>query len=256
MFDVLTFCPRKGYGCIYKYTLSNGKHYIGQTVQPLNYRHSQHMHNQYEKRKRYFDNALSCGKYTYTLTILELCEYDKLDFAEKEYIFQYNSLYPNGYNLESGGSASKYMSEHSRSKISEARLKWAEEHYDYLKDFRKLMNDPQYLRPLHRHSYLQPMEESHKVNIKKALNTPEYKDWKNKYLKELWRDPEYRARMRKVNNRKIRKYSLDGQFLEEYESLVEACEKSGIPVQNTTHLSRCARGKKKTAHGYIWRYSD
>lgn len=59
-----------------------------------------------------------------------------------------------------------------------------------------------------------------------------------------------------VNNRKIRKYSLEGEFLDEYNSLVEACEKSGIPKQNTTHLSRCARGKKKTAYGYIWRYSD
>lgn len=178
-FNALTFIPRKGYGCIYLYQLSSNKYYIGQTIQPLKIRHNQHMHNQYGKRTRYFDNALSCGKYSYSLFIINLCKLSDLDRAEQYYILKYNSMYPNGYNLESGGSMSKYMSQYSKKKISDARYKWAEEHYNYYKDFAKLMSDPQYLFRLHRPYYNKPMDEIHKANIKKALTTPEYLEWKN-----------------------------------------------------------------------------
>lgn len=55
-------------GCIYLYTNKiNGKQYIGQTIQPIQVRHYNHLH-----QNNYFDRALKkYGRSNFTLEILE-----------------------------------------------------------------------------------------------------------------------------------------------------------------------------------------
>ena len=49
----------------------------------------------------------------------------------------------------------------------------------------------------------------------------------------------------------VEQYTLDGEFIAEYESCVEAANELGFAAGN---IQRCASGRRKTAHGYRWRY--
>ncbi len=50
----------------------------------------------------------------------------------------------------------------------------------------------------------------------------------------------------------VKKFSLDGEFIKEYDSLRDACEDVGIV---TSTLIRCLKGVYNTAGGFVWRYS-
>lgn len=52
----------------------------------------------------------------------------------------------------------------------------------------------------------------------------------------------------------VLQYSKDGKFLAEYKSAKIACEILG--VCDKTNISKCCKGKRKTAHGYIWKYKN
>ena len=49
--------------------------------------------------------------------------------------------------------------------------------------------------------------------------------------------------------KKVCQYSIEGTFLKEYRSIMEAEEKLKI-----SHISEACRGKQKTAGGYVWKY--
>lgn len=56
------------------------------------------------------------------------------------------------------------------------------------------------------------------------------------------------------NPKKIKpviQYTLDGQFVAEYPSGMEASKQNGI---SAGHISHCCLGKRKTAGGYVWKY--
>lgn len=55
-----------------------------------------------------------------------------------------------------------------------------------------------------------------------------------------------------TNNKKIDQYSLDNKFIKTFNSINEASKKIGVAQPN---ISMCAIGKKKTAGGYIWKYT-
>ena len=88
-------------GCIYLYTNKiNGKQYIGQTIQPIQVRHYNHLH-----QNTYFDRALKkYGESNFTLEILEdnIFDSEELDKKEQYYIEKYNTYY-DGYNSTPGG---------------------------------------------------------------------------------------------------------------------------------------------------------
>lgn len=108
-------------GVIYLRTcLVNGKQYVGQT-------------KDFKKR----ESAWKCIKWAYAnqlLTedrnkyglenfkteILEECDNSKLDELERYYIEKLNTIYPNGYNDNEGGSISFHHSEETKEKISKA----------------------------------------------------------------------------------------------------------------------------------------
>ena len=55
--------------------------------------------------------------------------------------------------------------------------------------------------------------------------------------------------------RRIRQYTLDGEYVKTWDSLKEAEEFIGIKKAEG-NISYCCQGKKKRAYGYIWRYED
>lgn len=54
-------------------------------------------------------------------------------------------------------------------------------------------------------------------------------------------------------NIKVTQRTLSGDFVAEYNSMREAEEKTGIPIQN---ISSVTSGKRRSAGGYIWEKSD
>ena len=74
-----------------------------------------------------------------------------------------------------------------------------------------------------------------------------------------WCDNEKRGwadRKNGINNKAskaVEQYDLNGDFIDEYYSTMQAERCRGI---NHTNISRCCKGKYKTAGGYIWKYKD
>jgi hypothetical protein len=55
------------------------------------------------------------------------------------------------------------------------------------------------------------------------------------------------------NNKPILQYTADGHFIREWRSLSYASRELGIAASN---ISKCAKGKKITSGGYIWKYKN
>ena len=86
----------------------------------------------------------------FILTIIDTCNIEDSDEIESNYIKQYNSLYPNGYNLTTGGKVTR-LSEISKQKVSiGVEMFYKEQKYE---KFRNLLfeNDINtYIKPLKR----------------------------------------------------------------------------------------------------------
>ena len=99
----------------------NCKKYIGQTSKTLNRRRSNHFAEAKMKRcKSAFYNALrKYDRESFSWKIIkdDISDNDA-DYYERFYIREYNSLVPNGYNIESGGCLHKKLSEETKKKIS------------------------------------------------------------------------------------------------------------------------------------------
>lgn len=55
------------------------------------------------------------------------------------------------------------------------------------------------------------------------------------------------------NSKPICQYTLNGEFVAEYESLAEAERQTGIPTSN---ICFCCKNKRNKAGGYVWRYKE
>lgn len=112
------------YGIIYKITNStNGRIYIGQTVNALSYRWKQHC----KSKKEYpISRAIrKYGKENFSIEEIDSAEdIFELDQKERLWIESLNCIVPNGYNITSGGfSGSKAKrSEETKRKISESKI--------------------------------------------------------------------------------------------------------------------------------------
>lgn len=104
---------------IYKITnLVNGKVYIGQTITTIEKRFAKHCNCDKQ--------VISKAIHKYGVDNFKVEEIDRadtreeLDEKERHWIRFYNSLIPNGYNLESGGTKNKEICEATREKLRES----------------------------------------------------------------------------------------------------------------------------------------
>jgi len=96
-------------GIIYILTSPESKSYIGQTIQKFNKRLNDHKNgNPYCRKLKEAIEIFGLDKFK--KDILWEGDNDILDEMEKKYINQYNTLYPNGYNLSSGGGRGEHRS--------------------------------------------------------------------------------------------------------------------------------------------------
>jgi len=118
------------------YILENkidGKCYVGQSNQKFNERLGDH-----KKRNSIIGNAIrKYGIDNFNKVVIENISEEKLDELEIEYIKKYNSLVPNGYNLDSGGNKNKHHHEITKKIISETSRNISNETRKKMSDAKK-----------------------------------------------------------------------------------------------------------------------
>ena len=129
--------PDLRYVEIYKIDcIVTGKSYIGQAVSHIlnhgkyrpygiNGRFRCHVSEAFSKKKNecnYLNNAIrKYGKDSFKVELIEKCSCEDADKTESFYISSFNTLFPDGYNLTSGGKSTQLTLE-SRLKISRSTM--------------------------------------------------------------------------------------------------------------------------------------
>lgn len=88
----------------------------------------------------------------------------------------------------------------------------------------------------------------------KANNRADNLEWCTKLYNCEYGTFGKRVSQSKINgkgSRPVLQYTLDGKFVAEYPSTKEVERQLGFFA---THIARCCRGVKPTAHGFVWRY--
>ena len=104
----------KGY--IYKFrNKANNKVYIGQTIRSPRIRYREHITYKNSENAVFHKAIKKYGEDNFEFSIIREVEYNnkkdliqKLNALEIQYIKEYNSLVPNGYNISSGGNNSSF----------------------------------------------------------------------------------------------------------------------------------------------------
>lgn len=152
---------------IYKITCTvNDKHYIGQAVSHIlnhkRYRpygmegrfkcHISEAFSQKKCQSKYLNNAIKkYGSDNFVVSLVEECDLSSSDEKERYYINKYNTMFPNGYNLNSGGK-NFVPTRESKKRVSEGVVSYYKqkklERFKYLKTISEELKDN--IRPLKR----------------------------------------------------------------------------------------------------------
>lgn len=95
---------------------------------------------------------------------------------------------------------------------------------------------------------------NHHCNNKKTWMSIDYlNNQKNKHLGKKF-NPESLIKRNESNYIKIKQYNKQMEYITEFISIKHAGEFLGL--KHTTHISACCKGKRNSAYGYIWKYSE
>ena len=159
----------KRYCEIYKITnLSTGKIYVGQAVSHiLNHKRYRpyghegrfrcHISEAFSTKKNqshYLNNAIrKYGVEDFVVDLVECCEISNSDDREIHYIKEFNSLFPNGYNLKNGGTSFTHTDE-SKKRVSNGVIMYFKERkFERFKNITKIEDDiEKYIKPLNRNN--------------------------------------------------------------------------------------------------------
>lgn len=237
--------------CIYCHTNRiNGKKYIGMTSQSLKnrwmYGHGYKGCTEFESAikqfgwKEFDHEVLATG-----LSFETACE------SEKHFIEKLGSRYPDGYNLDGGGTAGRDLSTITKTRIGDQnRGRHPTE------ETRKKMSAARRGREF--------SDETRKklsaANKGKTRTEEQRKRLSEARKKLLLSNNELREicseRMRSCGEEKERavfQYTKDGVFVKKHDSVRRAAKSVGGKHSN---ICKCCRGEKKSMYGYVWKYEN
>ena len=160
--------PNDRYCEIYKIlNHTTGKIYVGQAVSHIlnhnRYRpyghegrfrcHISEAFSTKKNQSHYLNNAIrKYGVDDFTVELIEYCETSRSNEREIHYIKEFNSLFPNGYNLKNGGNVFTHSDE-SKRRLSVGVLNYyKDKKYARFKDIKKIDDDiEKYIKPLKRY---------------------------------------------------------------------------------------------------------
>jgi group I intron endonuclease len=172
-------------GEVYKITNTvTGKCYVGQTrshrlnhnkYRPFGHlgRFKDHVHEAHSSKKnqsRYLNSSiLKHGSEKFTCELLKTCEIEDLDYYEVHYITEFNTKYPNGYNLTNGGQGLGYQSgkkivlDETETTTQPVKERTYEKKSDYTKNLiserlKEALNEPKHLEKMMQLTQIQHLE--------------------------------------------------------------------------------------------------
>lgn len=244
---------------VYKHTSPSNKVYIGITKQKPELRWCNG--NGYKYNIHFFRAIQKYGWDNFEHEIVCDClTKDEAEQCEIDLIKEYNSTDKNfGYNIDLGGNLKPPMSDETKRKLSEANLgkKASEEtrrkmsaslkgrvitkeHAQKISKALAGKKHPERCGENH-HMYGKHHTDETKRKISESKTGkpghPMSEELKEKLI-EIWSKP-------------IWQYSLDGDFIKEWESATKAGKVLEI---NSNDISSCCAGRIKTSGGFIWKY--
>ncbi len=155
---------------IYKITNKiNNKIYIGQTIHTLLYRWNNHIRASNRGSNIYFHKAIrKYGKDSFNIEKLaDAFSKEELNSLEIQYIKQYNSLAPNGYNTSTGGEGGNNFSNNPNIAIIKQHMSEGRKRYfaNWTEEERKLFSEKQKRKALDPNGIMQSQEYKEKMRI-------------------------------------------------------------------------------------------
>lgn len=68
--------------------------------------------------------------------------------------------------------------------------------------------------------------------------------------------PEVREKCLRNHRKKVSAYTMDGEYVGTWDSIVWACQALGLNQSVRGHISNCCKGERKSAGGYKWEYAQ
>lgn len=225
--------------------------------------------NRYKTRKRensFFMKMLNshdCDSMIYQDNLTELEAFE----LEKELIAYYRTTNCRLTNIADGGeNPPKHygkVSDEKRKKMCDAQRKYYAEHpeackrnSDNLKKFLKTEKGKAFLEKSLKAKQTDAFRKAQRERSIKALNTPEFHKRHSELMKIVNNRPEMRAKHKgklNCNAHEVLQYDLDGNLLNRFETVKEAQEATGV---SNSKISAVASGNRKTAGGYVWKYTQ
>lgn len=232
--------------CVYRHTFPNGKVYIGYTGQKPADRWCGG--SGYKRQQLVYRAIMRHGWDNIQHEVIAVgLTHEQAVAMEIELIKAYDSMNPDhGYNTTAGGDGrldcggekhpmyGKQHTEESRRKMSES-AKGKIPH-----------NKGKHLSEEHR-------EKLRKANLgKKNPHTPEWNRKLSESNKGVKRSENTKRRVAAAKSKPIAQFTVNGEFIRNWPSAVEAYRQTGI---DKAHISLVCRNVRKTAGGYIWKFS-
>ncbi len=107
-----------------------------------------------KNQSHYLNNAIrKYGVADFVVELIECCEIKHADERETHYIKEFNSLFPNGYNLKNGGNVFTHSDE-SKKRVSNGVINYfKDKKFDRFKDVKYIDDDiDKYIKPLKKHN--------------------------------------------------------------------------------------------------------
>lgn len=225
----------------------NGKAYVGQTIHTVEKRFHEHV----SAARQGSMYPLHCairkhGAENFVVSVLSECTTaDELDKEEIRLIEELDCR-KSGYNLALGGHGVRGKgiwthSDETKRKISElnrGRVRTEDVKRRIRESVKKSMTDER--------------REFIRSRTREALSDPEKRKKISTAQKMTWSDPEKIEESRNLNCKGVSQFTLTGEHVMTYRSVREAVRQTGI---NHGNICTCARGGKRTAGGFVWKYS-
>ena len=269
------------YNCIYMYINKiNGKKYVGQAKDFIK-RYKQHINSSNNKKQKYdydvpFHRAIrKYGIENFDIKILaeDIQTQEKINEYEVFFIKRYKTLtIQNGYNVAEGGYNNPFAGK-TEEEMIEIRKRMSENHADFKKE-----NHPNYGHGEKIRGEKNPMygknprdymtEEARKESDRKRSES--LKGEKNhNYGKLKGKDnpmygkhhtEESKKKMSEANKgtknsrtKKVNQYDYQMNLIKTWDYIKQVEEELGIASQS---ISSCCKGKRKSAGGFIWKYTE
>jgi group I intron endonuclease len=256
-------------GYIYKITNTiNGMCYIGQTTQKdPNTRWRGHINAvKYGNGCPVLSHAIQkYGEDKFKFEVLIICFDSDVNHYEQSYIEKYKTLVPNGYNVQVGGNVGGMFKGHHHTEETKRVLSTK---------LREMYNTS-----TARSEHGKRVQEGHQRSEKwkaaiaenrafrkglpiKTKRTEEHKRKLSEAIKKWHQtntaDTEVNIKRRenmsntmmKKNGRSVKQYTVEGEFIKEFDCIAEAARQTGLTRKN---VQACVSGYTKTAGGFVWK---